>query len=506
MAATNNIAKNTAFLYLRMFFILGVTLYTSRIILEQLGVSDYGIYSLVGGIVAMLGFFRGAMTNATRRYLSFDLGKGDFVKLRKTFSATLTIHLVIALAVFILAESLGLWYLKNKMVFPENRLVAVHFVYQFSVLTFLVTIVQVPYDALIQAREKMKIYALVSIVEAILKLLIVYLLIYFGNDKLITFSVLTFIVAVIIRLIYQIYCRKEFEESKYHFDFDKNYFIELLSYSGWNLFGSLAVVARGQGSNIILNLFYGTNINAAYGIGTQVQTAVQLFVNNFQIAVNPQIIKTYAQGDFKQNHKLILQSSKLSFFLLFIIICPIWFNTKYILELWLKNIPDYTPAFVQLILVYILIDTISAPLMVGAQATGKIKWYQIVVGILLFLNLPISYVLLKRPNAEPNIVFELMIVISFITLLFRILFLKYMIRLNVFDFSKKVIFPILLVSALSISIIYFLMPLITLHNFFMLFVVKLLIIAVVNIGLITIFGLDIQERNFLKKILKKNYR
>lgn len=503
MSNTNSIAKNTAFLYLRMFFILGVTLYTSRIVLEQLGVSDYGIYSLVGGIVSMLAFFRGAMANATRRYLSFDIGKGNLEQLKKTFSATLTIHIVIAVVVLILAETIGLWYLTQKMIFPENRLYAVHVVYQFSVLTFLINIIQVPYDALIQAREKMKIYALVSIFEAFLKLIIVYLLIYFGNDKLITFSILTFLVALVIRLIYQLYCKKEFSESKYQFEFDKEYFKELLSYSGWNLFGSLAVVARGQGSNVILNLFFGTTINAAYGMTTQVQTAVQLFVNNFQVAINPQIIKTYAQNDIKQNHKLIIQASKLSFFLLFIIVCPIWFNVDYVLKLWLKNVPEYTPVFVQLVLIYILIDTISGPLMVGAQATGKIKWYQIVVGTLLFLNLPVSYILLKEFNTQPTIVFELMILFSVVTLFFRIWFLKYMIQLSIIEFIKKVLFPILLVSIISIFLIYLIMPLVVMDNTFLMFILKVLIILIISMGLIGTIGLHRQEKNFLKGIFLK---
>ncbi|MCI3936497.1 MATE family efflux transporter [Chryseobacterium aahli] len=503
MSNINSIAKNTAFLYLRMFFILGVTLYTSRIVLDQLGVSDYGIYSLVGGIVSMLSFFRGAMANATRRYLSFDIGKGDFERLKKTFSATLTIHFIIAIVVLILAETIGLWYLTNKMVFPENRLFAVQVVYQFSVLTFLINILQVPYDALLQAREKMKIYAIVSIVEAFLKLAIVYVLIYFGSDKLVTFSILTFFVALIIRLIYQFYCRNNFVESKYQFEYDKQYFKELLTYSGWNLFGSLAVVARGQGSNVILNLFFGTTINAAYGITTQIQMAVQLFVNNFQLAINPQIIKTYAQGDLKQNHRLIIKASKLSYFLLFIIICPIWFNIDYILQLWLKNIPEYTPIFVKLVLIYVLIDTISGPLMVGAQATGKIKFYQIIVGTLLFLNLPISYFLLKECNMKPMIVFDLMIILSIITLFFRIWFLKNMINLSVKEFITKVLLPILFVSIVSIVIIFLFIPLFKTDNQFVVFLFRVCTIFIIICPLIATLGLHREEKYFLKAIFLK---
>lgn len=503
MSEVKVIVKNTAFLYIRMFLIVGVTLYTSRIVLEQLGVSDYGIYSLVGGIVAMLAFFRGAMANATRRYLSFDIGKGDFERLKKTFSATLTIHIGIALIVLILAETIGLWYVKNKMVFPEERQYAVQVVYQFSIFTFLLNIIQVPYDALIQARERMKVYALVSILEAFLKLGVVFLLIYFGSDKLITYAVLTFVVAFVIRLIYQIYCKRQFVESKYHFEYDKVYFKELISYSGWNLFGSVATMVRGQGNNIILNLFFGTVVNASYGLTSQVQNAVSMFVSNFQMALNPQIVKSYAKGDLKQNHQLIFQGSKLSFFLLFVIVCPIWFNIDFILSVWLNNIPEYTPIFIQLILIHLLIDCISGPLMVGAQATGKIKWYQIVVGTLLFLNLPISYLLLKVMHMEPYVVFEVMITLSLLTLFFRIFFLKRMIQLPVLAYFKKVLWPIVLISILSNILLFFILPLITTNSLWGTFILRILVISFVSVGFITLLGLTKSELRFIKEIFLK---
>lgn len=506
MSEVKTIVKNTAFLYVRMFLIVGISLYTSRIVLEQLGASDYGIYSLVGGIVAMLAFFRGAMANATRRYLSFDIGRGDLEQVKKTFSATLTIHVGIAIIVLILAETIGLWYVSHKMVFPENRIYAVNVVYQFSILTFLINIIQVPYDALIQARERMKVYALVSILEALLKLSVVFLLIYFGSDKLIIYAILTFIVAFIIRLIYQIYCRNKFAESKYNFEYDKVYFKELISYSGWNLFGSIATMVRGQGNNIILNLFFGTVVNAAYGLTSQVQNAVSMFVNNFQMALNPQIVKSYAKGNFKQNHQLIFQGSKLSFFLLFIIVCPIWFNIDFILSIWLKNIPEYTPIFIQLILIHLLIDCISGPLMVGAQATGKIKWYQIVVGTLLFLNLPISYLLIKTMRMQPYVVFIVMIVLSFVTLFFRIFFLKKMIQLPVFIYFKKTILPILLVSVLSITSIFFILPLIGSERAWEVSILRILIIFIISVFVIMFIGITNLERRFVKDLFlrKKN--
>lgn len=500
MSTSKTIVKNTAFLYIRMFLIVGVTLYTSRVVLEQLGVSDYGLYGLVGGIVAMLGFFRGAMANATRRYLSFDIGMGDQEKLKKTFSATLTIHIGLAVLGLILAETIGLWYVKNKMIFPQDRMYAALVVYQFSVATFLVNIIQVPYDALIQAREKMKIYAIVSMIEAVLKLAAVFLLVFVGGDKLITYAVLTFLVAVLIRFIYQVYCRRRFEESKYIFEFDRGYFKELLSYSGWNLFGNVASLARSQGNNVVLNLFFGTAVNAAYSLALQVQSAVQMFVNNFQLAINPQIVKTYAQKDYNKNFQLICQGSKLSFFLLYIIVLPIWFNIDFVLQLWLKGIPEYTTVFVQLVLVYILIECISGPLMVAAQATGKIKWYQIVVGTLIFLNLPISYFMLKFADMPPYGVFVIMLVFSMITLLFRVVFLSQMIAFSMRRFSMRVLAPIALVIIVSVLSIYLILPFVKGENAIITSIFQIVTIAILNFFFIAFIGINSAERRFIKGV------
>ncbi|MDM1094744.1 oligosaccharide flippase family protein [Myroides odoratimimus] len=450
MSNSKTIAKNTLFLYFRMFLIMGVTLYTSRVVLQQLGVSDYGIYSLVGGVVTMLGFFNAAMSSATQRYLSFDIGKGDDVKLQKTFSATLTIHFFIAIFVLVLAETLGLWYVNYKMVFPEDRLYAVNMVYQFSVLTFLFNIVQVPYNALIIARERMQVYAYVSVLEAILKLGIVFFLV-FGNDKLILYSILTFVVAFIIRLIYQIYCKNQFKESEYRYEYDKEYYKELLAYSGWNLFGNFAAVARGQGVNMVLNLFFGTVVNAAYGMAMQVQGAVQLFVNNFQMAVNPQIIKTYASGDFYKMKNLVFQSSKFSFFLLLFLLVPLLLHTDFLLITWLGEVPKTTALFVKLMLLSILIDSISGSLMIAVQATGKVKWYQIILGTLIFMNLPISYFVLKI-GGEGYYVFLVLILITLLTLIFRMFFLKSILNFEILDFLRSVVLRVFYVSIIIILI------------------------------------------------------
>ncbi len=505
MSESKRIVKNTMFLYIRMFLIMGITLYTSRIVLKELGVSDYGVYSLVGGFVAMLGFFNSAMSTATQRYLSFDLGKGDYNQLKKTFSVTFTIHIAIAILGLLLAETIGLWYINYKMVFPDNRLFAVNVVYQFSILTFVLNIIQVPYNALIIARERMNIYAYVSILEAILKLFIVFLLVYFGSDKLITYSILTFAVAFIIRLIYQIYCRKEFEESRYKFQYDKKYYKELISYSGWNLFGNIAGVSKGQGVNIVLNLFFGTVVNAAYGVTNQVYSAVNMFVSNFQLALNPQIIQNYSKGNLKQSQYLIFQGSKFSFFLMLILVTPLLLNTEYILQLWLKEPPEHTMFFVQLCLINLLIDCLSNPLMVGAQATGNIKWYQIIVGSLVFLNLPISYLILKLGFA-PYSVYIVSIVISLISLQFRLYFLKKVMNFEVKKYYFIVLPKILMLGCLSAVIIFIIKNYWRYELNFLTFIITSIVVTSVLILLILFLGVTKNEKEIAIQFIKQKVK
>ena len=496
------IAKNTFILYIRMFFTMGVSLYTSRIVLNTLGIEDYGVYSVVGGIVTLFSFFNSAMTSATQRFLAFDIGKNDLDQLKKTFNATLNIHIAISVLVLVLAETIGLWFVNNKLNLPLNRMDAVNWVYQFSVFTFLLGIIQVPYDALIVAREKMGIYAYMSFVEVILKLIIVYLLVVFAVDKLILYAGLLFLVSFIVRIGHKWYCKRYYEESKYQFYFDKAFYKVLLSYSGWNLFGNIAGVARGQGANILLNLFFGTVLNAAYGISMQVQGTVQTFVTNFQMAVNPQIIKHYAAGNKEQCLNLIFQSAKFSYFLLFIIACPIIYNIDFILELWLKNPPKFTAGFVILCLINLLIDCISGPLMIGAQATGNIKWYQIIVGTLIFLNLPLAYFLLKIYN-DPELVYYTSIIISCLAFLFRMYFLQKCLNLSVFLFFKQVIFRIVLVSITSIYVFLFLSSFLFFEDEFILLVVKSLTLVVIVVVAIFFLGINNDERKFINNLISE---
>lgn len=501
MSTHKTIAKNTMFLYIRMFLIMGITLYTSRIVLYELGISDYGVYNLVAGIVSMMGFFNAAMSSATQRYLAFDIGKNDMLKLQKTFSTSLAIHFGIGILILILAETIGVWYINNKMVFPQERTFAVNVVYQFSILTFFVGIIQVPFNALIIARERMNIYAYLSLIEVVLKLIIVFILVYLGADKLISYSILVFTVTVLIALCYQIYCRNQFLESRFILQKDKTYYKELISYSGWNLFGNIAAVSRGQGINILLNLFFGTVVNAAYAITNQVVGSVNLFVTNLQMAFNPQIIKSYSQGNFQETENLIFQGSKISFFLMLILVMPILLNTDFVLNLWLDEVPEYTISFVQLALIGILIDSLSGTLMTGVQATGNIKWYQIIVGVLVFMNLPSAYFVLKL-GFEPYIVLVISIIISIFSLQFRLYFLKRLMKINLAVYYKTVFFKTILVSLLSFSVVFFMKKHLSLNVGLSYFIVQSFFLVIVTLIFIICFGLNKKERELLKKLMK----
>jgi O-antigen/teichoic acid export membrane protein len=493
-----------------MLLTMGVSLYTSRLILQALGMVDYGIYSVVGGVVTLLSFFNGAMATATQRYLSYDIGKGDINKLKQTFNATLNIHFGIALVVLILAEILGLWYVNYKLNVPEGRMIAVNWVYQFSIFSFLLSIIQVPYNALLIARERMSIYAYMSVAEVLLKLLFVVILLYINTDKLILYGFLTFLVSFIIQTAYRIYCKKRFAEVKYKFYFNKAFYKELLSYSGWNLFGNIAVVAKGQGNNMVLNLFFGPVVNAAYGITNTVQGAVNAFIGSFQTAVNPQIVKNYAIGNSSQFLNLIFKSARLSYLAMLIPVVPILYNVDYILKVWLKTPPSYTHSFIVLCLFNVLIDCISNPLIVGAMATGKIKMYQIVVGTLLFFNLPISYTILHFYK-EPTVMYWVGIGISFIALCFRLNFLQNMVGLSIKKFIIKVGLKIIITSIILYIIFRMFQSYWGIADNLLLLIIQSLVLVFFSVFCISLLGLDKRERQFgynfvVKKIKNDCYK
>lgn len=432
-----------------MLLTIGVSLYTVRVVLATLGVVDYGIYNVVGGIVTMFGFLSGAMASASQRFFSYELGRKNHTRLRNIFSLTTVIYVLLAIIIFILAETAGLWFLNNRMIIPEERMDAAIWVYQFAIISFMSTMFAIPYNAVIIAHERMNVYAWVSVLEVTLKLLIVYVLVVFDYDKLKLYAILMFGVTTLITLVYRNYCKKNFEECRFSFYWDRRLFNEILSFSGWNLFGMLAGVLNGQGINVILNIFFDPIVNASRAISFHIYNAINQLAQNFMTAARPQIIKYYAEENRTSMISLIFRSSKLSYYLLLIISIPILIEMEYILRLWLRDVPEYLITFTRLAVINMLIESISYPLITAAQATGKIKKYQIVIGTFIMLNLPVSYVFLRLGYPSES-VFVLTIINSAICLLLRLYFLKKMISFPVGQFFTEVILPILSLTILSL--------------------------------------------------------
>lgn len=444
------IAKNTLMLYFRMILSMLVSLYTSRVVLNVLGVDDFGTYNVVGGVVALFGFFNGAMGAATQRFLSYDLGKKDYVQLRKTFNATQVVHIGIALLVLLLAETVGLWFVNHKLVVPDGRMEAARWVYQCAVFTFMINIIQVPYNSILIARERMNVYAYMSILEVGLKLLIVFVLTWVAYDKLKLYGLLLLGVALVVATLYRIYTRRHFDETRFEVVRDKKLFRTLVSYSGWNLFGGVAAISKAQGVSILLNLFFGTVVNAAQGVANQVSGAISLFVTNFQMASNPQIIQSYAAEDKAYMNRLVLRTSKFSFYLLFLLMLPVLLEVDYILKLWLQLVPEFSALFTVLVLVNALIDTVSGPLMTALQATGRIRAYQTLVGLLLILILPISYGFFKAGFA-PHSTFVVGIAVSVLALACRLWLTKRQIpEFDLAGFVREILLRNLVVVLLAL--------------------------------------------------------
>ena len=488
------IAKNTLLLYVRMLFGMLVSLYTSRVILQTLGVEDYGVYNVVGGVISMFTFLNSAMSSATSRYITFEIGKDNIEQLKKVFSTSLQIHAVIALLIVILGETVGLWFLMNELVIPDARMDAAMWVYQCSIVSCVVGIMSVPYNADIIAHEKMSAFAYISVLEIILKLAIVYLLVVLPFDKLKVYAVLVLMVGLLIRYIYTRYCHKHFEESHYIHRIDKTLIKEMSSFAGWSFWGNLSFVLYSQGLNMMLNIFFGPVVNAARGIATQIQGVVQQFVANFQIALNPQITKTYASGELDKMHSLMFRSARFSFMLLFFLSLPIMLETNYILTLWLGIVPENTVIFARIIIAISLIYTIANPCVIANQATGKVKVYQAVVGGLLLLILPISYIVLKM-GAPAYSVFIVHFCVESVAQFARMYMLRNMIDLPLLSYVKNIYLPIMGVVLLSIVL-----PLLVYSNMQEGFI-RLLAVGmtcVISVAMTSLFnGMTRNERSFL---------
>lgn len=445
---SRRIMRNTAMLYFRMAVLMIIGLFTSRVVLRELGVDDFGIYNAVGGVVAMFSVLSTSLSASISRFITFYLGADDRYKPRTVFSTSVSILLIISAIILVLSEILGVWFLNVKMVIPPDRMDAARWVLQFSIVTFIIQLISVPYNASIIAHEQMSAFAWIGIFEAVSKLGIAYALSIATHDKLILYAILYAAVAMAVRIMYGTYCRRHFEECHYTRILDKPLFREMFSFAGWSIIGSTSGILRDHGGNLLLNLFFCPAVNAARGLAVQVNGAVMRFITGFITAINPQITKSYASGDNKYMMLLVFRGSRIATLLTMLVSFPVIFNTGYFLRLWLVEVPPYTEIFVQLVLILTLIEAFSHTLSTAVNATGNIKWYQLIIGGIQLLNLPIDYILLRMGNS-PVCVYTVAIALAIACLAARIIILNRQIGLNIIQYLTDVILRVTLIGIVS---------------------------------------------------------
>ena len=499
------IAKNTLMLYMRAILMMGIGLYTSRIILKALGITDFGIYNAVGGIIAMFGFISSSLSNATSRFITIAIGRGDQNYTNRTYGNIKVMYYILCVVIVLFAETVGLWFLFNKMTIPADRMSAAFWVYQYSVLSSVVGFISVPYNSAIIAHERMSAFAYISLLDATLKLVICFLLQMSPYDKLIVYATLLFFVGVIDRIIYAVYCNKRFEEVHAPARIDKEQLREILTMSGWSLSGNLFWILNTQGVNLILNVFFGPVVNAARGIAMQVQGVMGQFVTNFQTAINPQITKSYANVEYDRMHSLLHLSSKFSYFLMLLMSVPVFIEAPIILKWWLGTIPDNTIVYLRIILLYSVFATLANPLWIAVLATGKLKKYQLWDNMVQALVLPISYIAFKYFHAASYWVFIILLVAEIVEIFVRVWVVLPLINHKYLDYIREVVIPLVLVS--------FVAPLVPLAlsnylstnevvEFFMISVFSVLS----SLLFIWLLGMKRSERVYFVEFLKKRYK
>lgn len=500
--------KNTLMLYFRMFLIMGVTLYTSRIVLEALGEVDYGIYNVVAGVVVMMDVINAALYGATIRFMTYVMDTGDEEIRKRTFSSIKFVHLIIGLITILLGETIGLWFVMNKLTIPETSLMPAFWTYQCSLAVLFISEISLPYSALIMAYEKMSAFAYISILEVLLKLGIAFIILYSPGNKLIIYSVLFLIIQILIRLTYTHYCNQRFQESKQKIRYNKEDISQISRFTSWTILGSMANMGSSQGINILLNIFFGPIVNTARGIANQVHVACMKFCSNFQVAVKPQIIKSYSVGELKRMHNLMLYSVKLCLFLTLIMVTPIYYFTEPILNIWLVDYPQETIVFVKIILIQQIFYSIGYPLISAIEATGIIKKYQIITSIATILSLPTAYLALKFYHISAEFTMLIYLIFTIITEIVRIMIVLPSIKLDISCYFRRIV----LYSIIPLLIIiagYNLLPKYDNMTFFHLAFLSIAIVLA-TITILYIFGLDSKERtianqmvvNFLKKLQK----
>lgn len=496
LANTKLIAQNTVYMFFRMFLVMAVGLYTSRVVLATLGVEDYGLYNVVGGVVVLFSFLQQALNNATYRYLAYSLGSSDESVLRNTFSMAVNAHLILAGFIIALSETIGLWILNNKLSIPVERFGAANFAYQMSVACCCINIIKTPYNSSIIAHEKMGFYAYTSIVEVVLKLLIVYLLVIGDFDKLELYSVLTLGIAVFMLVWYYLHCKKSFAECKYKLYWDCALITNMVKYSGLSIIVNLVDVCVTQSIVFFFNVFYGLAANAALAVANQVNGQLGSFLGSFSQAYNPQIIKSYAAGNKDYFFKLIFSASKISYYLLFLAAIPVLMNIDFILNLWLVNPPEGTGIFFSLVICYSLIDAYSAPLWIGVHATGNLKTHQILMAFIKILNIPLAYVMLKI-GLPVWTALALKAGLNLVCSIVRPFYVKFLYDLPLKIYFKEVLARICIVTAVVLPVSFYLTRLFA--EGWLKLVQTSLGFVVISIPTIFFVGINNSERNLIKK-------
>lgn len=501
---SKQIAKNTIVLYIRMILTMIITLFTSRIVLKELGFGDYGLYNVVGGVVALFAFLRSSMSSSTQRFLSYEMGKGNIENLRKTFSICFSTHLLIAGLLLLIAETIGFWFLNSYINIPVGREIAANYIYQFSVISLSISVISIPYTAAIISYEKMGYFAFLGVTDAILKLVIAYMIIISPFDKLVFYGFLMMLINLLNLLFNWIYCHIKYNATHYKFYWDKDAFKKVFSFSGWTIWGQLAVVGSNQGSNILVNMFFSVVANAAMGVGSQVNQALTGLVSNFQTAFKPQITKSYAEKDFDYLNNLSIYASKISFFLLFLVSLPVVVNINFVLSFWLGNVPQYANSVCVIFIFASLCNAISAPLWMNVFSTGNIKAYQLGLSVAYIVELLLVYVIFKFGlPLECGVAMKA--ALNFIVIFIRLYYCKHSVpEFDVKKYMSKVVAPLLTISIIFYSIAIFVIR----FNDFYFSILSSIIIEILALVVIYYKGLDKGERHsaehlITKKIFKK---
>lgn len=500
MGNTGRIAKNTLFLYFRSIIVLFISLYTSRVVLKELGVVDYGIFSVVGGVIGMVGFLKNSMHATYQRFFNVEMGKGNEEGVKALFRSALTTQIILAMVVLFLAETIGLWFVKHKLVIPEERLVAAVWIYQASILSFILSIFCAPFGASIVAYEKMGVFAVISISDAVLKLVIVFLLEVINSDKLIAYAYMLSVIGLLNLLFYVLYCKKKIHTTDIGFNWDKDNLKSMFSFSGWTLLGTLAQTLKSSGLDVLLNLFFGPIVNAARGVASQVLHAVNHFVQSFQSSFRPQLTKSYASGDYTYMTKLYYSATKISYYLIFTLSLPIIMETPFVLHIWLgDNVPEHTVLFTRLVLLTGFVSAFANPTTCIAYATGKVKWFSIIVSAVNIMIVPIAYLFLKL-GFGPASALIVSLVMTILVQLTRITVTSKITTLDLMDYFKRVVCPTIIYSIVC-PIIPFVMVK-TIPQGFLRLIIVCFISVFASLFFAFLIGLNKYEKSFVRSKIK----